>query len=123
MFRIVLAWEATKNWLSSSTSLTHHDLHLIIGVLLTLTFTRIMRLPLGSWLPLIIVLGLELVNEVSDFTRYYVSGWPWEPGPTLIDIYLTMLPSLAITLVARWDTLTFYRLRRRPHYHITIKTL
>lgn len=36
------------------------------------------------------VLALELGNEASNSTRYYVAGWPWGPGSTLVDIPLTM---------------------------------
>ena len=107
MFRIVLYWEEFKDWLSASTGLTHHDYHVLLGIGLTLGFTWLLRLPLGSWVPLVFVLSLELVNEAFDFTRYYVSGWPWEPGPTLIDIVLTMAAPLVIVLAARWTSPAF----------------
>lgn len=97
----VLEWESFKDWLSATTGLTHHDWHVLLGLALTLGFTWALRRPLGSWLPLLLVLALELVNEISDFTRYYVAGWPWTPGPTLIDIALTMAAPLVITIVVR----------------------
>jgi hypothetical protein len=97
----VLSWESFKNWLSGTTGLTHNDWHILLGLALTLGFTRVLRRPLGSWLPLLLVLALELINETSDFTRYYVAGWPWEPGPTLVDIALTMAAPLAITIIVR----------------------
>jgi hypothetical protein len=97
----VLEWEAFKEWLTASTGLTHHDYHLLLGIALTLGLTWLLRRPLGSWLPLLIVLALELVNELSDFTRYYVAGWPWEPGPTLVDIALTMVAPLVVVAAAR----------------------
>jgi len=103
MFGLVLDWEAFKVWLTATTGLSHHDYHLLLGVLLTLGFGLLLRRPLGSWLPLGMVLALELVNEASDFTRYYVDGYPWGPMPMLVDIALTMLPPLAIVLAARWD--------------------
>lgn len=113
MFSIVLDWEAFKDWLSATVHLTHHDLHLILGIALTLAFGWMLRRPLGSWLPLGLVFLLEMINETSDFTRYYVSKWPWTPEPTLVDIAITILPSLAIVLAARWDTLHFWHFRRR----------
>lgn len=113
MFGIVLGWEAFKDWLSGTAHLTHHDLHLILGVLLTLAFGWLLRRPLGSWLPLAIVLGLELLNETSDFARYYVSGWPWTPRATLIDVALTMTAPLVIVIAARWHSADFYRFRIR----------
>jgi hypothetical protein len=120
MVAIVLDWEMVKVWLSATSGLTHHDFHLLLGVLLTLGFGWVLRRPLGSWLPLILVLGLELINETFDFVRYYVDSYPWGPGPTLVDIALTMLPPLAIVLAARWDSLDFYRLRRRPRGTIAV---
>ncbi len=113
MFSIVLDWEAFKDWLSTTVHLTHHDLHLLLGVGFTLAFGWILRRPLGSWLPLLIVVALELLNETSDFTRYHVSGWPWTPLPTLIDMAITILPPLAIVLAARWNSAHFQYFRRR----------
>lgn len=96
---VVLRWESFKDWLSETTGLTHHDWHILLGLTLTLGSTWALRRPLGSWLPLLLVLALG--NEISDFTRYYVAGWPWTPGPTLIDIALTMAVPLVITIVVR----------------------
>ena len=100
---IVLDWEAFKVWLSATTGLSHHDYHVLLGVALTLGLTWLLRVPLGSWIPIGIVLGLELVNEAFDFTRYYIDHYPWGPGPMLIDIALTMTAPLAIVLAARWE--------------------
>ena len=123
MVPIVLAWEQMKVWLSASTGLSHHDFHLILGVLLTLGFGRLLRVPLGSWTPLLIVFGLEMVNEAFDFTRYYIDSYPWGPGPTLVDIALTMLPPLAIVLAARWDSSIFRLFRRRPVFSIAVNVV
>lgn len=120
MFALVLDWEMFKVWLSAMSGLTHHDFHLLLGVLLTLGFGWLLRRPLGSWLPLMLVLGLELVNETFDFIRYYVDSYPWGPGPTCVDIALTIVPPLAIVLAARWDSLDFYRFRRRPRDPIAV---
>lgn len=120
MFAVVLAWESFKVWLSDISGLTHHDFHLILGVLLTLGFGRALRLPLGAWTPLLIVFALELVNEAFDFTRYHVDHYPWGPGPMLVDIALTMVPPLAIVLAARWDTHEYRHFRRRPRMVIAV---
>ena len=121
MFAIVLMWEDFKVWLSATTGLTHHDYHLILGVGLTLMLGWLLRRPLGSWLPWLIVLALELINETFDFVRYYVPGWPWTPKETVIDIAITMLPVLPILLVARWDSMHFYRFRRRRRYTVPMR--
>ncbi len=121
MIALVLDWEMFKVWLSATSGLTHHDFHLLLGVLLTLGFGWVLRRPLGAWLPLILVFGLELVNEAFDFIRYYIDSYPWGPGPMLVDIALTMLPPLAIVLAARWDSPDFYRFRRRPRSTIAVR--
>lgn len=113
MFEIVLAWEAAKVWLTETLPFSHDDYHLVLGVLMTLGLGWVLRRPLGSWLPLLIVLALELTNEALDFTRYYVDSYPWGPGPMLSDIALTMLPPLAIVLAARWDPTGDFRSTRR----------
>lgn len=99
---IVLAWETFKDRLSSVTHITHHGLHLILGLLLTVVIGRALGKPRTSWVPPAIVLCLELINEASDFTRYYVSNWPWTPYETLLDIIITMGPPILLVLVARW---------------------
>jgi hypothetical protein len=76
MTEIVLAWAGFKDVLAGALGLTHHDLHLLLGVLLTIGIGWLLRLPLGSWLPLLAVLALEAANEVSDFTRFQMAGCP-----------------------------------------------
>ena len=49
MIALVLGWEAFTVWLTATTGLSHHDWHLLLGVLLTLGFTWLLRLPLGAW--------------------------------------------------------------------------
>ena len=105
--------------MTATTGLSHHDWHLLLGVLLTLGFTWLLRLPLDAWAPLLIVLALELVNEAVDFTRYHIDGYPWAWSDD--DRYRAhnAVP-LAIVLVARWDSLDFYCFRRRPHGMIRV---
>ncbi|WP_029625228.1 hypothetical protein [Sphingomonas sp. PAMC 26605] len=112
MVQIVLDWEAFKVWLSATTGLSHHDIHLIVGVLLTMAFTVVLRVPLWSWRPLSIVLALELVNETFDFARYSIGGYPWGPVPSLIDIALTIVPAGLIVSAARLGSRDRRRQRR-----------
>ena len=113
MFAAVLDWEDFKTWLSATTHLSHHAIHLILGLALTFAFGRVLRRPLGSFLPLAIVLGLELVNEVFDFVRNLVPGWPLLPGEAAVDIAITIGPPLLVILAARWNSAHFLRFRRR----------
>ena len=102
MYNIVLGWEAFKDWLSDTLYLTHNNLHLVLGVGLMLGLRWVLHKPLVSWTPWLIVLALETLNEISDFARYYLAGWPWTPQATLVDYALTMLPPLGIIVAARF---------------------
>lgn len=121
MFGLVLDWEDFKVWLSAATHLTHHDIHLILGVVLTFALGRALRRPLGSFVPLAIVLGLELINEALDFLRNIVPGWPLEYREAAIDVAITVGPALLIILAARWNSNDYYRFRRRERF--TVRTL
>ena len=121
MFGIVLDWENFKVWLSATTGLSHHDFHLILGLVLTFAIGRLLRIPLGSLVPLGIVFGLELVNEAFDFIRNIVPGWPLEYRAAAVDIAITIVPPLLIVLAARWNSADYYQFRRRKRF--TVRTL
>jgi len=97
--RAVLGWERFKDWLSASVHLTHHELHVLAGLALFIVSARLLRRPLRSVLPLVPVAVLELINEGSDFARYYTSGWPWTAHETLVDIALTLMPPFLLVCV------------------------
>ena len=62
----------------------------------------LLRKPFGSLTPWAIVAVLELANEASDFTRYYVSGWPWTATNTIEDIVNTLFwPTVLVLLFRR----------------------
>ena len=102
MFQAVLFWEAAKDWLADTLHLTHWDLHVIVGLLLFVLFAKSFRRPLSSFLPLLPVIALELVNEAFDLSRYLLSGWPWTPRATIIEIALTLGPPFVLIGIARW---------------------
>ena len=101
MFNILLGWEATKIWLSHNLHLTHHELHVIVGIILYFLFARLLRARYGSVRPLIPIAVLEGINESFDFMRYILSGWPWTPVATIYDIVLTLGPPMLIAVAFR----------------------
>ena len=113
MFFVILDWENFKVWLSAHSGLSHHDFHLILGLVLTFGIGWILRRPLGSWIPLAIVLALELINEAFDLIRNIVPGWPLLWGEATVDILITIVPPLLIVLAARWNSRHYHRFRRR----------
>jgi hypothetical protein len=101
-FGMVLDWEAAKDWLSSEFHVSHAVLHIHLGLTLYLMTGLLLRRPLGSVLPWLVVVALELVNEASDFLRYYVSAWPWTPTNTIEDIFNTLFwPTILVVLFHR----------------------
>ena len=100
-FAAVVRWGDVKDWLSDSLHLSHGILHVHVGMAVFLLGAVLLRRPVGTWTPLLIVVVLELLNEAVDFARYQMSGWPWRPGPTIADLVATWLWPIVLTLVFR----------------------
>ena len=94
-------WEGAKTALSDGLGLSRDMLHVHGGLALFMALILLLRRPRGSVLPLLLVLGVEIANEAMDFARYHLSGWPWRPGPTLRDVFDTLLWPTLLTLAAR----------------------
>jgi hypothetical protein len=98
-FDMVLDWEAAKDWLSTEAHLSHAVLHIHLGLAIYLLTGLLLRRPLGSARPWLVVAALELANETSDFLRYYVSAWPWTATNTIEDIFNTLFwPTVLVVL-------------------------
>lgn len=103
--RVVLAWESFKDWLSLGVHLTHHELHVVVGLLIFVAAAKLLRRRLSSFVPLLPVATLEAANETSDYARYMLDRWPWTAYETVIDIVLTLGPPILLILtmrLARW---------------------
>ena len=104
-FDMVLDWETFKVWLSSEFHVSHAVLHIHLGLAIYLLSCLLLRRPLGSVLPWLVVVALELTNEASDFARYYVSDWPWTPTNTIEDVINTLFwPTVLLVLFSRQRT-------------------
>lgn len=100
-YAAVVRWGDVKDWLSTSLHLSHAMLHVHIGMAVFVLSGLALRKPIGSWAPLLIVVALETMNELVDFARYHLSGWPWTPGPTVADLVATWLWPVMLTLIFR----------------------
>lgn len=98
---ITISWGAFKIWLSHELHISHAVLHIHVGLAIFFAATVFLRRRPGSLLPLLIVLTLETANELADFLRYQVSGWPWGPSGTIEDVIDTMLWPTVITVLIR----------------------
>lgn len=101
----VLDWTATKDWLSGTLHLSHDMLHVHVGMAIFVLASLVLRRPIGLLPPLLLLLGLETLNELSDFMRYRIGGWPWTPWPTVADYIDTLLWPAVLTLLFRADRL------------------
>jgi hypothetical protein len=103
-----LFWSVVDTWLTVKTSLEQSLpfssawLHIVIGPLVFLAAAALLRKPVTSWLPWLVLALLALLNEVADIVPHR-----WPDGPRRFiesgrDFALSMLVSTLILLVARW---------------------
>lgn len=100
-FQVVLDWEACKEALRDTLSLSEPVLHVIAGLAIYLLAVPLLRARVGDWKPLILVVLAEAANETSDIVRYLHSGWPWTANGTVSDVLFTLVPPLAIIVFVR----------------------
>lgn len=95
-------WHETKTFVEHSIAFSDDVLHVWVGVLLQLAVAAVTKRTISSWLPWLVVLGLELANEASDF-RF--ERWPdlaMQAGESAKDVILTMLlPTVLLVVVRR----------------------
>lgn len=91
------SWNEAKQSVGQALAIGHDTLHLFIGVLLLLLAAALLRKPVSSWQPWLVVFAGTCLNELADL---WVEEWP-EPamqyGEALKDLLLTMvLPTLLL---------------------------
>ncbi|UIJ73326.1 hypothetical protein [Aurantimonas sp. HBX-1] len=93
-------WETLKTSLVTFADLSKDALHVHFGLLILFASNRLLKKPLGHWLPLMIVLLLELCNEFLD-----LFGWSAHQDyrwiASLRDVLNTMLWPTIIVVAAR----------------------
>jgi hypothetical protein len=72
----MMSWHQAKLFLEHSVSISNDASHVIIGVLLQLAVALLLRWPISSFRPVLVVLALAVWNEAVDL---WVDLWP-EPG-------------------------------------------
>lgn len=94
-------WYQLKLFVQHASGFSMDALHVIAGVVLQLAIAFVCRSSVARPLPLLAVLGLELVNEASDFR---VERWPdpaMQFGESAKDVILTLLVPALLFLIAR----------------------
>jgi hypothetical protein len=98
----MIGWYQLKLFVEHASGISMDALHVLVGFGLFLLAARLLKRPLGSFLPWTALLIVELANEAYDLG---VEIWPTlasQLGEGAKDILLTMaLPSLVLA-IARW---------------------
>ncbi len=91
--------EALKEIVRQSTGLPDPVLHALIGLGIYAFGVVLLRQSLRSWIPWLIVLGLQLINEAADMTNDWLVYSDIEVRGTFWDTVITMcLPTMIIVL-------------------------
>ena len=98
----MIGWYQFKLFAEHTSGFSMDALHVLVGFGLFLLAARLLKRPLSSFLPLSVLLLLELANEAYDLS---VEIWPTfasQLGEGAKDVILTMaLPTLVLA-IARW---------------------
>jgi hypothetical protein len=95
-------WHNVKLWLEHASGLDMDALHVHAGVALQIVAALVMRRPLRSPWPWLVLLSAEMANETYDY-NYEV--WPdrgVQMAEGVRDLWNTMLIPTAILLTARY---------------------
>lgn len=93
--------QAAKLWLVDSTGLAKDALHVHIALVLFLGSALLLRWPLASWKPWLLVLAVAVAGEAWDIRDSLASGRPILPAANWQDVWNAMLWPSAILLLAR----------------------
>ena len=73
LFEGFQSWHETKIFLERLTSVSHDALHIIAGTLVWLVLALVLRRPISSWIPLV---GLSVVIVINELVDLWVEIWP-----------------------------------------------
>jgi hypothetical protein len=95
-------WHQLKLWLETASGLNMDALHVHAGILLLVAAALVLRRPLSSPWPWLVVLAAELANEYYDlrFEIWPTRGQQFAEGAK--DVWNTMLLPTALLIAARW---------------------
>ena len=97
-------WHRLKIWMEKGSGLDMDALHVHAGVLGLILLALLLRRPLSSLLPWLVMLALAVANEGYDL---HYEAWPPDDrgrqiGEGIRDLWNTMLLPTLILLVARF---------------------
>lgn len=76
-------------------------LHALIGVIIYLISTAVLRLPLRSWWPWLIALAAQLINEAADVARDVLDAEIIRWRGSMLDTAVTLALPTLVVLISR----------------------
>ena len=107
MLGVMWTWEQWKHFIETSVAFSHDALHVLVGVLVLLAAALVLRRPISSWRPWLVVLLLIFLNEFADLT---FNRWPHPAvvrGESMRDFLLTMFLPTVLMFTVRWSPRLF----------------
>lgn len=95
------SWHQGKVFIEYTFRIEHGTLHVMVGMLLWLAFALLLRRPVTSWVPWLLVFAVILWNEIVDL---WIEIWPTpgrQYGEGMKDLLLTMFVPTVLMLAAR----------------------
>ena len=101
MSHVISLYHGMTESLLARSGMSDKVLHMQIGLAIFLAASLLLRRPLRSWTPFLIVCGLEGANELMD--RLFWGAWRWPD--TVLDMATTIFWPLVIVLVLKLERL------------------
>lgn len=98
---LMWSWLEWKLFLERSVAFSQDAVHVIVGVLLMIAAALLLRKPISSWWPWVVVLAATLINEFVDL---WVEQWPeaaMQYGEGAKDVLVTMFVPTVLLVSAR----------------------
>ncbi len=95
------SWTEAKVFLEESVAVSTESLHVVAGVLIQLLAAALLRKPVSSASPWLVVLAIASVNEFMDLS---IEQWPrpaMQFGEGVNDLLVTMLLPTVLLITAR----------------------
>jgi cell shape-determining protein MreD len=97
-------YNALKTELSDLLGISKDALHIHLGLGIFLIAALVFRRSLASWVPWLVLLAFELVNELIDIFHLHQGTISFDFAGSLKDVLNTMFWPTVVLVVARWRT-------------------
>jgi hypothetical protein len=99
----VTTTQAIKMSIIMATSLSRDALHIYFGLAVLLLSMALLRKPLNSFIPWVVVFGMSILGELVDMRDDFVfyGYWRWDAG--LHDVLNTLFWPTVLVLLARYS--------------------